>query len=73
MSMAGRWTTYAAVGVLWCVAAAAGALVGLADSLGPPPLRRNLELSKTVLGSDGVLLRAYLTKEGRWRHPCIAQ
>lgn len=63
-----RWT-YAAVGALWCTAIAAGALTGLADSFGPPPLGKDLTYSKTVLGSDGDLLRAYLTPEGRWRLP----
>jgi len=64
-----RPLTYAAVGVLWCAAAVAGALVGLADSFGPPPLGKNLTYSKTVLGSDGDLLRAYLAPDGRWRLP----
>ena len=64
-----RPLAYAAVGVLWCGAAVAGALVGLADSFGPPPLGKNLTYSKTVLGSDGDLLRAYLAPDGRWRLP----
>lgn len=68
----GNWRrrlTYAAVGALWCGAIVAGALVGLADSFGPPPLGKNLTYSKTVLGSDGDLLRAYLAPDGRWRLP----
>lgn len=64
-----RRLTYAAVGALWCGAIAAGALVGLADTFGPPPLGKNLTYSKTVLGSDGDLLRAYLAPDGRWRLP----
>ena len=68
----GKWSrrlTYAAVGALWCTAIVAGALVGLADTFGPPPLGKNLTYSKTVLGSDGELLRAYLAPDGRWRLP----
>ncbi len=69
MSKTRRRIVYGAVGAMWFLAAAAGAAVGYAGSFGPPPLGRNLELSRTVLGSDGALLRAYLTKEGRWRLP----
>lgn len=64
-----RRFTYAAVGALWCTAIVAGALVGVADNFGPPPLGKNLTYSKTVLGSDGELLRAYLAPDGRWRLP----
>ena len=38
-------------------------------SLGPPPLGQNLEFSRAVLDRDGHLLRAYATKDGRWRLP----
>ncbi|MDJ0512256.1 MAG: penicillin-binding protein 1C [Methyloceanibacter sp.] len=64
-----RRLAYAAVGLLCCTAIAAGALVGLADTFGPPPLGKNITYSKTVLGSDGELLRAYLAPDGRWRLP----
>lgn len=64
-----RRLTYAAVGALWCAAIVAGALVGLADTFGPAPLGKDLTYSKTVLGSDGELLRAYLAPDGRWRLP----
>ena len=68
-----RHLAYAAVGVLLGASAVAGALVGLADSFGPPPLGKNLTYSKTVLGSDGELLRAYLAPDGRWRLPVSRQ
>jgi penicillin-binding protein 1C len=38
-------------------------------SLGPAPLGKNLEFSHLVLDRHGRLLRAYATKEGRWRLP----
>jgi penicillin-binding protein 1C len=38
-------------------------------SLGSPPLGQNLEFSRVVLDRNGHLLRAYATKEGRWRLP----
>ncbi|MGH6994082.1 MAG: transglycosylase domain-containing protein, partial [Stellaceae bacterium] len=38
-------------------------------SLGPPPLGRHLEYSHVVLDRNGKLLRAYATKQGRWRLP----
>ena len=43
------------------------------SSLGPAPLGRHLEYSHVVLDRDGRLLRAYATKEGRWRLPATAQ
>ena len=64
-----RRVAFAAIGVFWFAAAAAGAAVGLAETFGPPPLGKNLDYSQTVLGSDGDLLRAYLTPKGRWRLP----
>ncbi|MGA9444383.1 MAG: penicillin-binding protein 1C [Methyloceanibacter sp.] len=64
-----RRLTYAAIGLLWCVAIVAGALVGLADTFGAAPLGKSLSYSKTVLGGDGHLLRAYLAPDGRWRLP----
>lgn len=69
MSRLKRRASIAAIGVVWIVSAGAGALVGLAESFGPPPLGKNLEHSTTVLDRDGKLLRAYLTEEGRWRLP----
>lgn len=38
-------------------------------TLGPAPLGKDIELSHVVLDRDGRLLRAYATKEGRWRLP----
>jgi penicillin-binding protein 1C len=57
----------AAVGALWLVAAASGAMSGLLAAYGPPPQGRDLEVSRAVLDRNGALLRAYLTSEGRWR------
>jgi penicillin-binding protein 1C len=58
------------------LAAAAGALAVLTlafgayvYALGPAPLGRHLDYSHLVLDRDGRLLRAYTTKEGRWRLP----
>ncbi len=71
-SRSSRWrrrAIFAGVGVLWLVAAAAGALTGLIDSFGPAKLGRDLEVSTLALDRDGKLLRAYLTSEGRWRLP----
>jgi penicillin-binding protein 1C len=42
-------------------------------SLGPAPLGQHLEYSHVVLDRDGRLLRAYATKEGRWRLPATGQ
>jgi penicillin-binding protein 1C len=38
-------------------------------ALGPPPCGENLQFSRLVLDRDGRLLRAYATREGRWRLP----
>ena len=38
-------------------------------ALGPAPLGKNLEYSHIVLDREGRLLRAYATREGRWRLP----
>src|SRR4249920_3932483 len=51
-----------------------GAAVALAGavwaySLGSAPLGKNLEYSHVVLDREGRLLRAYATREGRWRLP----
>jgi penicillin-binding protein 1C len=60
------------------IAAIAALLVALAafvgagwwiNSLGPPPLGKDLEFSTRVLDRDGHLLRAYATSDGRWRLP----
>ena len=49
------------------------ALGAFAWSLGPAPLGKDLEYSHVVLDRNGKLLRAYATKEGRWRLPEIAK
>ena len=63
-----RWRIVLA-GAAGAAALAALALGAFAWSLGPPPLGRHLEYSHVVLDRDGHLLRAYATKEGRWRLP----
>ena len=45
----------------------------LRASLGPAPLGRHLDLSHLVLDRNGRLLRAYATKEGRWRLPATVK
>jgi len=68
----GKWhrrAVYAAIGMVWVVAAIAGGVTGLFEAFGPPPLGRDLEMSALVLDRNGKLLRAYLTSEGRWRLP----
>lgn len=63
-----RWrlTLGSLAGALAVIAVAGG---GYVYSLGPPPLGKDLEYSHTVLDREGKLLRAYATKEGRWRLP----
>ncbi|MFD0988097.1 penicillin-binding protein 1C [Methyloligella solikamskensis] len=62
-----------ALGVVFTGAVAAGAATGLKDSLGPPPLGEEIELSPIVVDRHGALLRPYTTKEGRWRLPTEAK
>lgn len=38
-------------------------------AIGPPPLEKAEQLSRTVVDRDGNLLRAFTTPEGRWRLP----
>jgi penicillin-binding protein 1C len=57
----------AGIGAAAAVAALAlGAFVWL---LGPAPLGKELDYSHAVLDRNGALLRAFATKEGRWRLP----
>lgn len=62
-----------ALGVLFTGAVASGAAVGLAESLGPPPLGEEIELSPIVVDRTGALLRPYTTRQGRWRLPTEAK
>jgi penicillin-binding protein 1C len=63
-----RWRfILAGVGGAVALIAIAGAV--WIKSLGPAPLGRHLEYSHMVLDRNGRLLRAYATKEGRWRLP----
>ena len=54
-------------------ALAAIACAGWLYTLGPAPLGEDLDLSHVVLDREGRLLRAYATKEGRWRLPAAVQ
>jgi penicillin-binding protein 1C len=51
-----------------CLAVISAASIWI-DSLGPPPLGKDLAFSTQVLDRDGRLLRAYATLDGRWRLP----
>jgi len=63
-----RWrVAFAGLGL--CAAAAVVAASAWVYALGPPPLGHHLDYSHTVLDRHGRLLRAYATKEGRWRLP----
>jgi penicillin-binding protein 1C len=64
-----RVTLLATIGAIWAMAAAAGAIAGLVETYGPPPLGRDLEVSRVALDRNGTLLRAYLTGKGFWRLP----
>jgi penicillin-binding protein 1C len=65
-----RIALLATIGAIWVMAAVAGAAAGLVEAYGPPPLGRDgLEVSRVALDRNGMLLRAYLTSEGRWRLP----
>jgi penicillin-binding protein 1C len=68
-----RRAAYAAIGMVWIVAAVAGGVTGLFQAFGPAPLGRELEVSTLVLDRNGKLLRAYLTSEGRWRLPATRE
>ena len=63
-----RWQTIlsAAGGVVALIAVGCGSWVA---ALGPAPLGEDLGYSHVVLDRDGHLLRAYATKDGRWRLP----
>ncbi len=68
-----RVALLATIGAIWVVAAVAGATAGLVEAYGPPPLGRDLEVSRVALDRNGALLRAYLTSEGRWRLPATRE
>jgi penicillin-binding protein 1C len=55
------------------VAAVALACGAWAYALGPAPLGKHLEYSHIVLDRNGRLLRAFATKEGRWRLPATVK
>ncbi len=57
------------------VAAVIAALTAIdwVNALGPAPLGKDLEFSHVVLDRDGKLLRAFATKEGRWRLPATVK
>ncbi len=59
----------ALVAVLLVCASALGGAAWWIASLGPAPLGKEIEFSRSVVDRDGRLLRAYATREGRWRLP----
>lgn len=61
-----RRTLYAAAGACALAVACAFGLDRL-DQAYPPPLEAAMERSAEVVDRDGLLLRAFATKEGRWR------
>ncbi len=63
-----RWRIILA-GVAGAIALTIAAAAGWVYALGPAPLGQHLELSHAVLDHEGRLLRAYATKDGRWRLP----
>lgn len=63
-----RWHAILPIAFFVCIAVIAATAWWIV-SLGPPPLGNNLEFSRVVLDRNGHLLRAYATKEGRWRLP----
>ncbi len=67
-----RWRLILA-GVGGAVALTAIAGAAWVNSLGPAPLGRHLEYSHVVLDRNGRLLRAFATKEGRWRLPATVK
>jgi penicillin-binding protein 1C len=67
-----RWhLILASVGGVAATAALAGG--AWVNSLGPPPLGKDLEFSQLVVDREGKLLRAYATAEGRWRLPATVK
>jgi len=64
-----RRLLYATAGLAAVLIALVAGAVWWAVSLGPVPLGQNLQFSEQVLDRNGHLLRAYATKDGRWRLP----
>jgi penicillin-binding protein 1C len=62
-------TRFALIAVAFVCVVSLTAAAWWVVSLGPPPLGQNLEFSRVVLDRNGHLLRAYATREGRWRLP----
>jgi penicillin-binding protein 1C len=65
-----RWILACGGGLGLAAVLAAGCFV---YSLGPAPLGNHLDYSHLVLDRDGKLLRAYATKQGRWRLPATVK
>ncbi len=64
-----RWTALGLCTALLVVGAGATALHFSIERLGPPQLGAANEVSTTVLDRKDRLLRAFTTKDGRWRLP----
>jgi penicillin-binding protein 1C len=64
-----RRMRFAAAGLSLAFVATLAAAIWWIAALGPVPLGKTLEFSTQVLDRNGRLLRAYATKDGRWRLP----
>lgn len=62
-----RWRQRVAVALLLCLVGAGG--LAALDRLFPPVLGRYLDRSAMVQAQDGELLRAFLSRDGKWRLP----
>jgi penicillin-binding protein 1C len=64
-----RRLRFVAAGLSLAFVAMLAAAIWWIAALGPVPLGKTLEFSTQVLDRNGRLLRAYATKDGRWRLP----
>ncbi|MGI9403469.1 MAG: penicillin-binding protein 1C, partial [Hyphomicrobium sp.] len=67
-----RWFAFAFCASAIAVGTGAAALHIAVERLGPPKLDKVREVSTTVLDRRDQLLRAFTTREGRWRLPVAA-
>ncbi|MCW5688719.1 MAG: transglycosylase domain-containing protein, partial [Pseudolabrys sp.] len=69
----GVWLRRLSISLALMAVVTAAASATWVYSLGPAPLGKDIELSHVVLDRDGRLLRAYATKDGRWRLPATVE
>ena len=69
----GVWLRRPSISLALMAVVTAAASTTWVYSLGPAPLGKDIELSHVVLDRDGRLLRAYATKDGRWRLPATVE